>query len=108
MIKVFGWEKRIDEKIADKREEELAYQRKRVILEIISNILKCVLPDSFWAMVLTKVKLLHSNYHYDRHLRLLCKSLRDFVGEVVFDFLYADDCHEGRDDCRQGLLFYVW
>ena len=42
MIKVFGWEKRIDEKIADKREEELAYQRKRIILEIISNILKCV------------------------------------------------------------------
>lgn len=42
MIKVFGWEKRIDEKIAVKREEELAYQRKRIILEVISNILKCV------------------------------------------------------------------
>ena len=42
MIKVFGWEKHIDEKISAKREEELAYQRKRVILEIISNILKCV------------------------------------------------------------------
>lgn len=42
MIKVFGWEKRIDEKIAIKREQELAYQRKRVILEIISDVLKCV------------------------------------------------------------------
>jgi len=40
MIKVFGWEKRIDEKISAKRDEELAYQRKRVILEIISNIFK--------------------------------------------------------------------
>ncbi|KAF9645156.1 hypothetical protein BDM02DRAFT_3189933 [Thelephora ganbajun] len=39
MVKVFGWEKHIDEKIAAKREEELAYQRKRIILEIISNIL---------------------------------------------------------------------
>ena len=41
MIKVFGWEKRIEEKIAGKREEELAYQRKWIIFEIISNILKC-------------------------------------------------------------------
>jgi hypothetical protein len=40
MIKVFGWEKRMDEKIAAKREEELGYQRKKIILEIISNILK--------------------------------------------------------------------
>ena len=53
MIKVFGWEKRIDEKIADKREEELAYQRKRVILEIISNILKCVQLNRLWVVVLT-------------------------------------------------------
>lgn len=42
MIKVFGWEKHIDEKIAAKREQELVYQRKRIILEIFSNILKCV------------------------------------------------------------------
>ena len=48
MIKVFGWEKHIDGKISAKREEELAYQRKRVILEIISNILKCVRRDWLW------------------------------------------------------------
>ena len=42
MIKLFGWEKRIDEKIAVKREEELAYQKKGVILEIIANVLKYV------------------------------------------------------------------
>jgi len=53
MIKVFGWEKRIDERIAGKREEELAYQRKRVILEIISNILKCVWLNWLWVMALT-------------------------------------------------------
>ena len=42
MIKIFGWEKHIDDKISAKREEELVYQRKRIILEITSNILKCV------------------------------------------------------------------
>ena len=53
MIKAFGWEKRIDEKIAGKREEELACQRKRVILEIISNILKCVQLNRLWVVALT-------------------------------------------------------
>lgn len=42
MIKVFGWENHINEKISAKREEELAYQRKNIILETISNILKWV------------------------------------------------------------------
>ena len=53
MIKIFGWEKQIDEKIAGKREEELAYQRKSIMLEIISNILKCVQLDYFLMMALT-------------------------------------------------------
>jgi hypothetical protein len=42
MIEVVGWEKHIDGKITVEREEELAYQRKKIILEIISNVLKCV------------------------------------------------------------------
>ena len=53
MIKVFGWEKHIDEKISAKREEELAYHRKRIILEIISNILKCVRQNWIWVTALT-------------------------------------------------------
>ena len=52
MIKVFGWEKRIDDRISAKREEELAYQRKRIILEIISDILKCVQRNRLWVKAL--------------------------------------------------------
>ena len=55
MIKVFGWEKRIDDRISAKREEELAYQRKRIILEIISDILKCVQRNQFWIKALTSL-----------------------------------------------------
>ena len=55
MIKVFGWEKRIDDRISAKREEELAYQRKRIILEIISDILKCVQRNQFWVEALTSL-----------------------------------------------------
>ena len=53
MIKIFGWEKHIDEKISAKREEELGYQRKRIILEIISNILKCIQQNLLWVKALT-------------------------------------------------------
>ena len=76
MIKVFGWEKRIDEKIADKREEELVYQRKRIVLEIISNILKCVQLNYLWVAALTILQFLHPGHHHDRYVRLLCQSLR--------------------------------
>jgi len=79
MIKVFGWEKRIDEKIAVKREEELAYQRKRIILEIISNVLKCVPPNWFSVIVLTISQFLYPGHHHDRLLRLLRESRCGFV-----------------------------
>jgi len=73
MIKVFGWEERIDEKIAAKREEELAYQRKRIILEIISNILKCGHFNWFWVIPLTATQFLYPCHHHDRLFRLLCE-----------------------------------
>ena len=55
MIKVFGWEKHINDKISAKREEELAYQRKKIILQVISNILKYVQHDQFWVLELTSL-----------------------------------------------------
>ena len=79
MIKVFGWEKHIDDKISARREEELAYQRKRIILEITSNILKCVQRNWFQVDALTTPQFLHSRHHYDRVIRLLCESRCGFV-----------------------------
>ena len=40
MVKLFGWEKKMDEKIAQKREEELYYQKKRLFLEILNGLVK--------------------------------------------------------------------
>ena len=40
MVKLFGWEKKMDEKIAQKREEELYYQKKRLFLEILNGMVK--------------------------------------------------------------------
>jgi cytoplasmic iron level regulating protein YaaA (DUF328/UPF0246 family) len=42
MVKMFGWEKKMNEKIAEKREEELQYFWKRQLLDLINNVIKLV------------------------------------------------------------------
>lgn len=40
MIKLFGWEKRMNEKVAEKRDQELVWIWKRQILDLINGSLK--------------------------------------------------------------------
>lgn len=42
MIKLFGWESRTSDDIADKRKEELKHIRKFKILELLGDGIKCV------------------------------------------------------------------
>ena len=42
MVKLFGWEKKLGDKISDKREEELAWIKKWRLLDLFSNIIKWV------------------------------------------------------------------
>ncbi len=42
MIKLFGWEKKIEEKVAEKREEELVWLWRRQVLELANNSIKSV------------------------------------------------------------------
>lgn len=42
MVKLFGWEKKINERIAEKREEELQYIWKQRILEVCTTNIKFV------------------------------------------------------------------
>jgi len=40
MVKMFGWEKRMNETVADKREEELNYVWKRQLLDLTNGVVK--------------------------------------------------------------------
>lgn len=42
MVKLFGWEKKLNARIADKREEELVWIKKKQLLELLMGSLKCV------------------------------------------------------------------
>ncbi|KAJ7776222.1 P-loop containing nucleoside triphosphate hydrolase protein [Mycena metata] len=55
MIKVFGWEKQMNEKIAEKREDELTWIWRRKVLYTASGILNFVVPTI--VMIVTYVSL---------------------------------------------------
>ena len=42
MVKMFGWEKRMNERVAEKREEELEYLWKRQLLNLANGTIKYV------------------------------------------------------------------
>ena len=42
MIKLFGWEQRTNERIGEKREEELEETRKRQLLKLFNSVIKFV------------------------------------------------------------------
>lgn len=42
MIKLFGWENKMNEKLSVKRNEELAMQKKRQLLELVTSMVKSV------------------------------------------------------------------
>jgi hypothetical protein len=42
MIKLFGWEKKMNEKVAEKRDEELIWIWRRQVLDLINGNLKLV------------------------------------------------------------------
>ncbi|KAH7910707.1 hypothetical protein BJ138DRAFT_73634 [Hygrophoropsis aurantiaca] len=44
MIKLFGWENKMDKKITEKREKELVWTWKQKILELVNNNLNFVIP----------------------------------------------------------------
>lgn len=55
MIKLFGWEKKMNEKVAEKRDKELVWIWKRQILDLINGNLKYIISISlFCDRTLTK------------------------------------------------------
>ncbi|KAJ3523042.1 hypothetical protein NMY22_g11626 [Coprinellus aureogranulatus] len=49
MVKMFGWEKNINNRIAEKREEELRYFWKRQLLDLTNNVVKLVKQSLIWS-----------------------------------------------------------
>jgi len=43
MIKLFGWERKMNNRLAEKRDDELRYQRKRQLLVLLSGTITCAI-----------------------------------------------------------------
>ena len=50
-VKLFGWEPKMNEQLADKREDELTYLRRGKLLELSNGLLKYVLSYSVESFV---------------------------------------------------------
>ncbi len=48
MIKLFGWESRVNDEVTAKREEELKWIFKNKMLRLGNNIIKCVSSFASW------------------------------------------------------------
>ena len=44
MVKLFGWEKKMESRIAEKREEELVWIKRRQYLDLLNGIVRWVKP----------------------------------------------------------------
>ena len=56
MIKLFGWEKKMGDKIANKREEELLWIKRRNFLDLLNQVIKyafCAMMH--WIVILTDI-----------------------------------------------------
>ena len=76
MVKLFGWEKRVQEDIAEKREEELQSIKKRAIYSLINANVKyaptfCVVFDLNFTFDLQRY---YPVLAHDYHLRHICMS----------------------------------
>ncbi|KAH6916807.1 ATP-binding cassette transporter [Coprinopsis sp. MPI-PUGE-AT-0042] len=77
MVKLFGWERKMDDRIRGKREEELSFIWKRQIFGITSDTVKW-LPDS--------------SLHYDDHLRHFTLVMKkELSASIVFSSMTVFD-----------------
>ncbi|KAG1889339.1 hypothetical protein F4604DRAFT_1711826 [Suillus subluteus] len=77
MIKLFGWEEKLDARISERREVELVWTWKTKILELVNNNLNYIIP--LFTMMASYMTFLHTVTH-------LCR-VTDVAYLTVFDIL---------------------
>ncbi len=72
MVKLFGWEKKMDDKIAEKRDEELVWIKKRKMLDLLNGTIKLFpFPFSELPLISLPYKLCDTDYYNDPYVRFL-------------------------------------
>jgi hypothetical protein len=57
LSRLFGWERQMNERVAEKREEELKWIWRRKMLDLLNNILKYVLSGSRVAALISSTAI---------------------------------------------------
>ncbi|KAJ7059261.1 P-loop containing nucleoside triphosphate hydrolase protein [Mycena amicta] len=65
MVKLFGWESKMKDRILEKRDSELIWIRKRRVLELLSNVVNFLIPTLVMGQALTASKVFSSMTIFD-------------------------------------------
>ncbi|PBK69165.1 hypothetical protein ARMSODRAFT_1019154 [Armillaria solidipes] len=95
MIKLFGWEKKMDDKIAEKRDEELVWIKKRKMLDLLNGTIKLFpFPFSKLSLISLPSKLCDTDYYNDPYhavftiiMKQKLSASKVFSSMSVFDML---------------------
>ena len=124
MMKLFGWEKRANDNVRQKREEELRAVRKRQLLELLSGNMQYVLLScTDLSPSQLKFQLFDTTTDYDGHIYYLVSeipymhsirltSLHSVLVPTSHFVAYSNhpvlDCYYERGiECLKSVQFYV-
>ncbi|KAF7314597.1 ATP-binding cassette transporter [Mycena kentingensis (nom. inval.)] len=87
MVKLFGWEPKMQERIKEKREDELTWIRKRRVLDLASSLVKYASVFLLGTRLTVISQLYHPHYYNGRHIwNLLTGWINNLIqGKVSLD-----------------------
>ncbi|PBK89813.1 ATP-binding cassette transporter [Armillaria gallica] len=91
MVKLFGWERKMEERIAKKRDEELVWIRRKQLLDLLSGIINFLIPTVIMKQQLSSATVFSSMTIFEmfssQQRRLLSVISMSTAGKVSLDRL---------------------
>ena len=112
MVKLFGWEEKMSERIDQKRREELNAIRKLKMYSLLNSIFKFVIvvSSTFYVTDLHDLKHIYSYCDDGGHVRDLCEHLvewhRSLAGNLTKSV--SDSCDEETTFRYCNVSFYLY
>jgi hypothetical protein len=74
MIKFFAWESKMEERIKEKRTEELGWIKKKIFMDLLNGMLKYALVHWFIHCLISSTQLPHPSFNYALNICNIPKS----------------------------------
>jgi hypothetical protein len=108
MVKAFGWEQKMSERVAEKRAEEVQWIMACELANLLNDFTKCAFIYSNCLPELKLPQFHHSHPRHDRVVRDFRKlALQNLFGRILTCFLRLDRRYETRFDSYDVLICWL-